>query len=372
MAKLAKMTRYVPGLYKPETNPMVKGLLFAWSSEDDFITQAIEDAKDQIYVKTAQFQYLDALGSNVGVFRPSAIGLADAQYRELIPALSFFPKQVVPTVKKVLGVFFGVGNPLVKVNEINPNEIVIQIPASVPALRRSLKGSHHFHDYAGTVVSVDNIGKTVTVNIGITKVLTVDEIKNAFFGVGNFEYPILSNAAGKTNVIIQFAASLNLSSITAGSRFNVAGVKNYPGSFVPNKISTFTVTKKRGILGQALTAGMIFPTVTMSDASGIPDATGKVVFNYGMPNQEGPINYFGRPNNSTILLDPSYVFTKDHTIGEVVNVSVLPYKAPRIDGSDYSVYLVGVEAARILAQQIVENVLAVGIVVRWIVIDPKC
>lgn len=372
MAKLAKMQRFVPGIYKPQTNAMVKGLLYAWSYEDDQIVQAIQDAKEQIYVKTAQFQYLDSLGSNVGVFRPSSIGLADAQYRELIPALSFYPKQVVPTIRKVLSVFFGANNPLVKVNEVNPNEIVIQIPASVPALRRSLKGSQHFHDYRGTITAVDNIGKTVTVDIGITKALTVDEIQNAYFGVGNKDYPILSNSAGSTGVTIQFAASIDLSGLTAGDVFNVAGVNNYPGSFVPNKLATFTVTKKRGTIGQALTAGNIYPILTMQDASGIPDTTGKVVFNYGMPNQEGPINYFGRPNNSTILLDPSYVFTKDHTIGEVVNVSVLPYQAPRIDGSDYSVYLVGVEAARILAQQIVENVLAVGIVVRWIVVDPKC
>lgn len=370
--KLNKMQRFVPGVYKPTTNAYVKGLLYAWAGEDDLIVQAAQDAKEQIYVKTAQLQYLDALGSNVGVFRPTSIGLADVQYRELIPALSFYPKQVVPTIRKVLDVFFGAGNPAVKINEVNPNEIVIQIPASVPALRRSLKGSNHFHDYSGTIVSVDNIGKSIVVNIGITKILQVDELAMAYFGVGNYEYQILSNGAGSAGVTIQFPASLNLSSLIAGDKFNVGGVLNYPGSFVPDKRSNFTVTRKRGIAGQAIVAGNIYPTLSMTDASGIPDGTGKVVFSYGMNNQEGPIKYFGRPNNSTLLLDPSYTFTKDHTIGEVVNVSVVPYQAPRINGNDYSVYLVGVEAARILAQQIVESVLAVGVVVRWIVVEPKC
>ena len=33
----------------------------------------------------------------------------------------------------------------VSIYEIRPNEVVIEIPAVVPALRRTLKGSHHFH-----------------------------------------------------------------------------------------------------------------------------------------------------------------------------------------------------------------------------------
>ena len=365
------MQRYIPGLYKPTTNPMVKGLLFAWSSEDDTIVQAIQDAKEQIYVKTAQFQYLDALGSNVGVFRPSSIGLADAQFRELIPALSFYPKQVLPTIKTVLKIFFG-NDPRVQVNEINPNELVIQIPSSVPALRRSLRGSQHFHNYYGEIVSVDMIGKSVVVNMGPTKNLFMDEMAGAMFGVGNISLPVLSNTSGNAGVTIQFPASVSLAGLAVGQKFNTANVKNYPGSFVPNRFATFTVTKQRGILGQNLTAGQIYPTLTMTEASGIPDATGQVVFDYGMPNQEGPINYFGRPNNTTLFLDPSYVFTKDHSIGEAVNVTVLPYRVPRINGADYSVYLVGVEAARILAQRIVEDILAAGVVVRWIVVEPKC
>jgi hypothetical protein len=34
----------------------------------------------------------------------------------------------------------------VSIYEIRPNEIIIELPAIVPALRRTLKGSHHFHE----------------------------------------------------------------------------------------------------------------------------------------------------------------------------------------------------------------------------------
>lgn len=373
MAKLEKMQRFVPGLYRPTSNVNVKGLLYAWSNEDDKLVQAIQDAKEQIYVKLAKLQYLDSLGSNVGVFRPSSIGLADDQYRQLIPALSFYPKQVVPTIKKVLEVFFGENNPRVAVYEINPNEVVCQIPSSVPALRRTLKGSNHFHSYAGKILAVDNILKTLTVDFhSSTQNLIVDELAGANFGVGAYAKPILSNQAGYAGVILQFSASTDLSVFNVNDSFNIGKVNNYPGSFVPNKTKLYTVTKQRGILGMNLTAGNIYPTLTMQDASGIPDGNGKLIFSYGREAEEVGISYFGRPNNTTLLIDPSYTFLKNHSIGEVVNVIVQPYIEPAIDGSDLSVFLVGVEAARILAQQIVESVCAAGIVVRWIVLDPEC
>jgi len=205
MAKLAKMIRFLPGLYKPQTNVNVRGLLSAWSNEDDTLIQAIKDAKEQIFVKTAQLQFLDALGSNVGVFRPTEFNLSDEQYRKLIPALSFFPKQVLPTIQEVLDIFFEPNNPSVLTAEINPNELVIQIPSSVPSLRRTLKGSHHFKAYNGTIVSIDNIFKEMVVDlIDADKNLVLDEWADATFGQElNSEF-IASNTVGNSAITLQF------------------------------------------------------------------------------------------------------------------------------------------------------------------------
>ncbi len=372
MSKLTKMQRYLPGLYRPQTNVHVKGLITAWASEDDRIVEAIQNAKDQIFVKLASLQYLDALGSNVGVFRPTAIALADEQYRALIPILSFYPKQVMPTIQKVLDVFFTENNPRVATYEINPNEIVIEIPSSVPSLRRELKGSLHLHAYSGTITVVDNVLKIINVDLEIeSKALAEDELRGASLGVGSLTTPILSNSAGNTSTI-QFAASADLSGYTVLDEFNIVNVPNYQGSFLPNPSAAWSLRSNRGALGMNLSAGRIYPVLTMVDSSGIPDEVGKVIINYGKATQEGPITYLGRPGNSSILLDPSYIFTKDHSIGEIVNTTFTPYQKPAIDGTDLSVYLVGVEAARILAQQIVETVIAAGIVIRWIVSDPTC
>ena len=370
VTKLEKMVRFVPSLLKPRVNPMVRGLLKTWASEDDRIVLAIGDAKEQLFVRTAQLEFLDALGSNVGVFRPTAFNLSDELFRQLIPALSFAPKQVIPTMRKVLAVFFGANNARVKIHEIRPNQIEIQIPSTVPALRRTLRGSHHFHNYSGVITGVDNVAKDVTVTLdGTTKMLGVDEMAGATFGQGIAANFILSNTAGRTGVVFQFSAGADLSVFTTGGRFNCI-LPKYPGSFMADPTAAFSVTRQRGVLGQTVTAGQIMPTLTMQDASGIPNAVGYLAFDVGHVGEEALIKYFGRPNNTTIFLDPVYVFQKDHVAGEVVNVVVTPYNKPRTTGADYSIYLVGITAARILAQQIVESITAAGIVVNWTVVEP--
>ena len=348
---------------------MIRGVLTTWASEDDRIVAAIQNAKEQLYVATAQLQYLDTLGSNVGVFRPTAFNLSDSLFRQLIPALSFAPKQVLPTIHKVLAVFFGASNPRVLIHEIRPGQIEIQIPSTVPALRRSLRGSLHFHNYSGSITSVDNLLKDMVVALdGSTKLLVTDELKGATFGQGVRSLVVLSNTSGATPTL-QFSAGSDLSVYPVASRFNMA-LPKYPGSFVPNPTQAFTVKSQRGVLGQTITAGQIVPTITMTDASGIPNAPGLLVFGYGTTSQESLVKYFGRPNNTTLFIDPVYTFTKSHTSGETINVIVSPYQKPRTNGADYSAYVVGVSAARILAQQIVASITAAGVVINWTIVGP--
>jgi len=195
MAKLDKMTRSMPGFYKPSTNTNIKAVLTAWADEDDRIVEAIKDARDQIFVKDASGQYLNALGSNVGVFRP-ATPISDELYRALVPILSFRPKQVRHIIKLILDVFFGVNNPAVSINEINPNEIVIQIPSTVPTLARGLRGSLHLKNFSGLIISVDNILKQITISVdGDTKVITTNELALGHFFQDLKDSLIISNTS---------------------------------------------------------------------------------------------------------------------------------------------------------------------------------
>ena len=51
----------------------------------------------------------------------------------------------------------------------------------------------------------------------------------------------------------------------------------------------------------------------MVDSSNIPNAAGKIVLNFGNENEEGQIDYFSRPNNTSIFIDSGYVFMSNHT-----------------------------------------------------------
>jgi len=373
MSKYTKMARFLPGLYQPQTNVNVSGLISAWSDEDDRVVQAISDAKDQLFVTLAQLQYLDALGSNVGVFRPTAFNLADSLYRKLIPALSYHPKQVKPTIQEVLGIFFGETNSDVYVAEVNANEIVIQIPSSVPALRRTLRGSHHFHAYSGFISNVDNVAKTLTIDLeSSSKTLKASELADAFIGQNLVNAKILDNDQGNSGVTLQFGSGVDLSVFNTIDKFMCYNVKNYPGSFIKDPTKQYNVRGLRGILGQSITQGQIVPTLTMQDASSIPNSQGYLIFNLSKSNEEAMVKYIGRPNNTTLLLDPVYQFQSNHSAGEPINLLNVPKVKPDIDGSDYGIYIVGVRAARILAQSIIKSVTASGIVIRWIVKEPVC
>jgi hypothetical protein len=374
VTKLEKMQAYIPNLLRPKTNVMNRGVLTAWASEDDKIVQSIKDAKEQLFILTAQLQFLDALSSNYGVFRPTVFNLSDILFRKLVPALSFEPKQVLPTFQLVLDVFFGENNPQVSIHEIRPNEIEITIPSTVPALRRGLRGAHHFHNYSGNIVSIDNFAKEIVIDlfedeVSGSKVLTLDELAGGFFGQGFNTTEIVSNDSGTTGVTLQFSPGDDLS-IYSTSEIFVLSVPTYPGGYIPDETSALSVLKQRGTLGQVIPSGSIQPTLTMNDASGIPNSTGFLVFGFGSESQETQVKYFGRPNNQTLFIDPSYVFQFDHSPDEIVNVMQTPYNEPRIDGSDFSVYIVGVTAARLLAQQIIESLKASGIVINFTVLEP--
>ena len=372
MGKFESMSRFIPDFYRPETNVNVRALLQAWAEEDDNIVSAIQDAKDQIFVMTAELEYLDSLGSNVGVFRPTAFNLADSLYRKLIPALSYHPKQIKPTILEVLRIFFGEDNDIVKVFEVNPNEIVIQIPGAVPALRRTLRGSHHFHSYSGTITTIDNNLKQMIIALSEeTKILAQSELTKGWISQNLNTLKIKDNSEGNSGVILQFEATDDLSIFNTTDNF-IFTTENYLGSYIKDPDKKYSITSKRGVLGQDIIEGQIIPTLTMEDASSLPSDEGYLIINAWRENEESMVRYIGRPNNTTLLLDPIYSFKSSHAQGEPVNLIQVPQKDVSKDGSDYAIYIVGVTAARILAQDIIKSIIASGVVVRWIVREAKC
>ena len=197
----------------------------------------------------------------------------------------------------------------VAVYNITPNELLIEIPAIVPALRRTLKGSHHFHSD------------------------------------GTLEPP-----------------QPTANGIWAGSFF-----------FNPDgQGGTFTISSQVVTLNQTVNKGEVYTALSVTGTSAIENPSGVFLTNFGMGTQEGPIKYRGVPNANTLLIDPSYVWRSNHFAGEKINVLTAqePY-TPRRDGTDLAIYLTSPSGAREIIQEILDSLKAAGIVIHFLVLAPK-
>lgn len=197
----------------------------------------------------------------------------------------------------------------VMIYEIRPNEVIIEIPAVVPALRRTLKGSHHFHNDSTLETPVP------TAN-GIWQ--------------GSFFY----DETGSTQ--------------------------------------SFTVTGQNAKLDVALSKNNVYTSIVVNDTSKVIGSSGVLVFGWGTERQEQPVRFRGVPNSKTILIDPAYIFQFDHPINEFVNVlSDQTAFRPGRDGSDLPIYLTSPAGAREAVETILKSLAAAGIIVNFVVLAPK-
>lgn len=157
----------------------------------------------------------------------------------------------------------------------------------------------------------------------------------------------------------------------ATSEFVLVNPK-YPNSFIYDTANTFSISKIRTKLEQSITAGDVLVALPVEDASHIPDGVGSIIFNFGQSNQEQPVRYLSRPNNSTLLLDPTHVFAYSHTAGEIINIlTATSAYIPRIKGQDYAAYVTGTKEALLVVESILEKIKAVGVVLRFIIDYPS-
>jgi hypothetical protein len=91
-----------PALEGVNWDALIEGL----SQGDDIVWKAVRAAYDQLRVVSASGKYLDLLGSNVGLRRPTGVGLSDELFRQLITAISN-EKLTLESIRAVLEVYYG-------------------------------------------------------------------------------------------------------------------------------------------------------------------------------------------------------------------------------------------------------------------------
>lgn len=107
LTRFQNMQKFVPSMYKLGNNQMVTSIIRAWCQSDEEVVLNISETKNQLFVRLASANYLDLLGSNVGVSRPTLVPIDDDQYREYILAAGYKPKTVRKLIYELLDIFWG-------------------------------------------------------------------------------------------------------------------------------------------------------------------------------------------------------------------------------------------------------------------------
>lgn len=148
------------------------------------------------------------------------------------------------------------------------------------------------------------------------------------------------------NTISQFGTTVTVSTtsphgLIPGQQFSISSTTNFNGVWVVATVAAsnvFTFTKTTATLYE--TAGAITPIV------------------------DGII--------STLILDGSYVFKHTHEINEDITlISENRAYEPKIDGQDFSFYVTGVAEARVFAEQLIRDILALGVKLELIIVYPN-
>lgn len=194
------------------------------------------------------------------------------------------------------------------VYEINNREVIIEIPVTVPILRRELQGSHHFH--------ATSAKEPVNPTSGLS-------------WVGSFMYD--------------------------------------PAGGAP-----YTVTSQRATLVTPLVKGQVYTDITVTGANNLPNAPGYLIADWGLNTQEEPIPYLSIPNSNTILLNPAYIIKETHLAGAQLNfLSALSPLIPTTTGSDYPIYVTDPTSARETVQELLSQVAAAGVIVTYDLLLPE-
>lgn len=422
MSKYERYKRNLPKIFKVGSNPIITGLLKAWGQTDDEITTQIQNAKEQLFVRTAEGGYLTKLASGVGVTKPNDLGLLDSEFQELIPNLSFNPKQVRKVFYDVMRVLYGdlyqkanvtslnyspfnvdtgevfevsIDGQAVESIEILDGDIAVEGAATATELIAVL---NRIESLTASIVEVDNneyinIRTNTAGARGSVEIQASSSMLDPFKLNFSYKKYRITDLAERTviyqvrpkELIIELPAAVPVyrSGLKGSHHFHADETLESPvapdngvwqGSFLfePGG-EAFSVTGNTCLLGQNILKGSVQTTITVSGADDFPDEEGYLIFDWGSSNEEQPVKYLKCPNSNTLTLDPSYIFQKTHTSSARINLlnSELKAYTPRTNGSDYAVYMADPNSARAIVEEMLANLAAAGVVVNFVVLLPE-
>lgn len=143
------------------------------------------------------------------------------------------------------------------------------------------------------------------------------------------------------------------------------------GPYVWDPAAPYVLSENTTSIQDTILAGKIIKLLDIG-VNTIPNAEGSVIFDYGLPTQEGPIRYLYKPTPTTIALDPSYVFLQPHSIGSAI--TALSHFGPHIvssNGVDFPPYVTDPSVARVALENLILSVKSAGIFVEFLIKFPE-
>tara|TARA_R110000868_G_C10973188_1_gene771500 strand:+ start:42103 stop:43485 length:1383 start_codon:yes stop_codon:yes gene_type:complete len=421
--KLDRFIRSTPKIYKPGENSVITAFLRAFSCSDAEVQTQIDNTKAQLFVRTAEGKNLDRIANSRGVKRPVELGLDDPTFQELIPNLSFKPKQIRKAFYDTADVFWGplfsranlvTANSstydlspgeslLVKIDDKDPQGISILVDEiAVPGAATSEEVANILNKINGATASiiVDSLTNDEFINLRTDTPGPLGAVhiqSGSMIGTGKLEFSTVKRELRDQDqrvMIYEIRPNellIEVPAVVPALRRTLSGSHHFhadstiepevapanciwQGSFFydPNGVTqSYTVSGQKAKLSNSVVKGGILTSITVDDTSLIEGTSGFLVMGWGTERQESGIRFRGVPNSNTILIDPSYIFQFDHPIGDYVNVitDLAPY-SPRRGGDDLAIYLTSPSGAREAVEAILKTLAAAGIILNFVVLSP--
>jgi len=408
-----KLTRMVPEAYKPTTNTNIGGLLVAFGQGDCRVEDLTAQVKKQLYVETAELQYLNRLGASVGVRRPAGVGMKDPDYRSLIPVMSYVPKQIRQALQALLAIWYGPLAVSANVESFFPEPYPLVDGQTLTITTDELRDLTFYvktADYLDvtnakaqevadamnrqfpngelaarvqtdptSLVQFVNVASSVIGATGSVEITGGTAAAAFTFPTGKQTINSLSRPAvlyevnnEELVVLLPSSPAVVTRKLKGALHFNKDSSGTIGAGYVFDRNAKYSISSLKTTIIGKISKGTVLSNILVNPLpASWPATAGYFVLDYGHTNEEGPIRYLTAPNSGNLVIDPSYVFKFDHAVSASIHY-VRGLGAPKVkqDGTSYAAYVTGLATARQALEDLIVAATAVGVVVRFLVQAP--
>ncbi len=216
-------------------------------------------------------------------------------------------------------------------------------------------------------------------SVGITDVATepdyngcwrVTEVVDADNFYVRVPFTDTSSVSGEGEITIEKAGLAVSGSLAVLSTAIEASTTGIIGPYIWDTIPADNViSSEEGILDQDISAGDSLILLPFSSYTGDFPESGRLIFDFGLESQEGPISFTQKLADGSLLLDSNYVFINPHESGS----SVRPLRddgSRPLDGTEYAPYIADPGIVRALIEELITSTKSSGMFANFLVKYP--